>query len=417
MNGDQKYPFGKGSGVLERNNVMNYKIISFYGILAIIIGVIVGAVDTVFGRMLIAITEYRDARPQFLLPFLALAGLVIVFAYQKFGKNTVKGMGLVFSAGNTQEEEIPKRMIPLVVGGTWLTHLFGGSAGREGVAVQIGATVGHTFGKRLPFYDAKRIMLVTGMAAGFAGLFETPIAATFFALEVLAVGRIDYQSLFPAAIGAFVASYTSHFLGLEKFTHSLDAEIAMDLPLVMKLLVLGIVFGVVGGFFAKALADTKKWLSERLTNPYRRIFFMGLGLSVVLMLLQTGRYSGLGTNLINASFHNEAIHGYDWILKAVLTILTLAAGFQGGEVTPLFSIGASLGYWLAPFLGLPTEFVAALGYASVFASATNTFMAPIFIGAEIFGYAYLPYFFTVVGIAYVFNNNRSIYTGQLNNFI
>jgi H+/Cl- antiporter ClcA len=140
-------------------------------------------------------------------------------------------------------------------------------------------------------------------------------------------------------------------------------------------------------------------------------------LSAILLVLQMGRYSGLGTNLINASFHNEAIHGYDWILKAVLTILTLAAGFQGGEVTPLFSIGASLGYWLAPFLGLPTEFVAALGYASVFASATNTFMAPIFIGAEIFGYAYLPYFFTVVGISYVFNNNRSIYTGQLNNFI
>ena len=194
-----------------------YQEILFYGIAAILMGILVGALDALFGEVLILITQFRGQHIAVLLPFLAVAGLTIVYVYQKFGKNSSKGMGLIFSAANRQDEEIPKRLVPLVIGGTWLTHLFGGSAGREGVAVQIGATVGHTFGKKLPFQDSKKILLIAGMAAGFAGLFQTPIAATFFALEVLMVGVIEYRALFPAALSAFVASYTSHLLGLENF--------------------------------------------------------------------------------------------------------------------------------------------------------------------------------------------------------
>jgi H+/Cl- antiporter ClcA len=132
----------------------------------------------------------------------------------------------------------------------------------------------------------------------------------------------------------------------------------------------------------------------------------------LLLLLHKGRYAGLGVNLIEASFFNEKIYGYDWLLKFLLTILTLSAGFQGGEVTPLFSIGASLGAIISPILRLPTEFAAALGYIAVFGSATNTIIASIFIGAEVFGYDYLPYFFIVSSISYVFNGNNSIYSSQ-----
>lgn len=255
-------------------------------------------------------------------------------------------------------------------------------------------------------------MLITGMAAGFGGLFETPFAATFFALEVLVVGKLEYLALFPALIAAFVASYVSHFLGLEKFSINLDVAVTMDSQTIFKMIILGMVFGVVGGLFAYILGYSKQFIGNKIPDLSKRIFFVGILISFLLLIFHMGRYSGLGTNLIAASFSGESIYGYDWLIKFLLTILTLATGFQGGEVTPIFSIGASLGVWLAPLFGLPVEFVAALGYASVFSSATNTLIAPALIGAEVFGFNYLPYFLLTVCISYIFNGNHSIYKGQ-----
>ncbi|MFR2649442.1 MAG: chloride channel protein, partial [Blautia coccoides] len=179
-----------------------------------------------------------------------------------------------------------------------------------------------------------------------------------------------------------------------------------------RFLLLGILFGVVGGAFAWTLKYMKNILASHWKQPVIRIFIMGLILSVLLLLLYKGRYAGLGANLIHASFYGEEILSYDWILKFLLTVLTLAAGFQGGEVTPLFSIGASLGVVAGPILGVPSEIAAALGYAGVFGSATNTFLAPVLIGTEVFGSAYLPHFFLVCAFAYLFNLNKSIYSLQ-----
>jgi H+/Cl- antiporter ClcA len=250
------------------------------------------------------------------------------------------------------------------------------------------------------------------MGAGFAGLFQTPIAAMFFALEVMMAGTLMYRALFPCMIASFVASYTSHTLGLEKFSVELKIAVDLDPMIIGKLIALGILFGMVGGVFAYLLKWCKEFLSKYLTNPIWKVFLIGCSLSILLLLMYQGRYSGLGTNLIGASFHSETIYSYDWILKLVLTILTLSAGFQGGEVTPLFSIGATLGVAVASIIGLPLELAAALGYAAVFGSATNTLLAPIFIGVEVFGYEYLPYFVVSAAVAYVFNGNKSIYTSQ-----
>ncbi|WP_185938036.1 chloride channel protein, partial [Enterococcus avium] len=184
---------------------------------------------------------------------------------------------------------------------------------------------------------------------------------------------------FPALIAAFVASYVSHFLGLEKFSINLDVAVTMDSQTIFKMIILGMVFGVVGGLFAYILGYSKQFIGNKIPDLSKRIFFVGILISFLLLIFHMGRYSGLGTNLIAASFSGESIYGYDWLIKFLLTILTLAAGFQGGEVTPIFSIGASLGVWLAPLFGLPVEFVAALGYASVFSSATNTLIAPALI--------------------------------------
>lgn len=383
------------------------------GATAIPIGLIVGAIDAVFGRTLLAIGSFRDAHLALLVPFLALAGLAIVFCYKKWGKNTGRGMSLVFDVGHGREESISLRLVPLIMGGTWATHLFGGSAGREGVAVQIGATVSHWIGRKLPFKHPGNTFLLIGMAAGFAGLFRTPLAATVFALEVLVAGRLEYRALFPALIASLVASATSGALGLEKFEVALTATVALDATGIARLAILGVVFGIVGGAFAWCLAHAKTLAGRLAPNPYVRIGVIGATLSILLFALWQGRYCGLGTNLISAAFANGAtIYSWDWIAKFILTIVTLAAGYQGGEVTPLFSIGASLGVAISGLVGIDPLLCAALGYAATFGGATNTLLAPIFIGCEVFGFSYLPAFFIVCAVAYLFNMDKSIYTLQ-----
>lgn len=291
-------------------------------------GIAVGAVDAVFGRVLLYLGAVRDAHTAWFLPFLGLIGALMAWAYKRYVAGCENGMGMVFEAGHAEREAIPLRLVPFVICATWLTHLFGGSAGREGVAVQLAAA---------PEWSA---------------------------------------------------------------------ELALELT------ALGIVFGLTGAAFAFCLKRAKKLAQNRLKNPVLRALVMGVALSPVLYLLYRGRYCGLGTNLINASLAGEPIYAWDWALKLALTVLTLSAGFQGGEVTPLFSIGASLGAALAGLLGLPAAFCAALGYAAVFGSATNTLLAPALIGAEAFGWAAAPHFFAVCALSYAVNGGRPIYSGQ-----
>lgn len=380
-------------------------------LIALPLGLAIGAMDALFGRVLLAVTTFRMAHVYSLLPFLGLVGVGIVWCYQKVGGTSGKGMTLLFEAGHGYTQDIPLRLIPLVMVSTWLTHLFGGSAGREGVAVQIGGTLAHSIGKRLPIPNAGKQLLLTGMAAGFAGLFRTPIAATFFALEVLTAGVLEYSALLPALVASFSASACSGLLGLEKFTVALTDQVAFSAPLVGKLLLFGLVFGMAGGLFAFVLHKLKALFAQYLPNPLLRIFLFGVLVSGFSLLCWEGRYSGLGTNLIAMSF-DSGIFSWDFALKWIFTVVTLAAGFQGGEVTPLFSIGASLGVLLGTLCGLPTAFVAALGYAAVFGSASNTLLAPMLIGGEVFGFAYLPYFFVVCAVAYLCNGGSCIYPLQ-----
>ena len=396
-------------------------------IAAVVLGAVVGALTAVFGQVLLAVSALRDANPIYWIPGLALIGVVIVLGYQKFGKGTERGMDMIFGVAHGKESEIPLRMIPMVAVSTWLTHLFGGSAGREGVAIQIGATLGHNISKKIHIENAGKILLIAGMAAGFAGLFQTPLAAIALSLEVLLVGYLNLSALLPATVAAFTAYKVSEMLGLEKFSVNLNAlfpdwnvagllwnENGLDIHFVLKLALLGILFGIVGGGFAKLLSLAKKLFANKLPNPLKRIAFVGIALSALILLFWQGRYAGLGTNLIDMSFAASAqdatsIYACDWILKFVLTIVTVAVGFKGGEVTPLFAIGATFGTWAAAMVGVPLPLAAALGYAAVFGGATNTLFAPIFIGTEIFGFDTLPAFFIVCVVAFVCNGGQSIY--------
>lgn len=377
--------------------------------LAILIGISVGILDTLFGKVLLLVSRQREAHFYALIPFLALAGLGILLLYRKFSLESAGGMDLIFETSKVDREHIPKGLIPLVMVSTWITHLFGGSAGREGVAMQLGASISHSLGHRIKGPSHSTLFLLIGMAAGFAGLFQTPLAASFFAIEILIAGAIFWSAFLPIFTAAFVASTTSHLLGLEKFSFPLSSSIGFSPSLLLKLIALGLLLGLGGRFFTTLLHYAKQWVVKRIKNPFHRIFLLGLLLSFLMLILPMDRYSGLGTNLISASFSGEGIFAYDWLLKLLLTIITLSAGFQGGEVTPLFAIGASLGILLGNFLGLPLLLAAALGYAALFGSATNTLIAPVLIGAEVFGYANLPYFALVCTLAYGVNGNHSIY--------
>ena len=242
-----------------------------------------------------------------LIPFLALSGVFIAFCYLKFGGKSSKGMNLIFEVGHGEEEVIPIRLIPFIISGTWITHLFGGSAGREGVAVQIGATF-PIAGKKIPLKNSSHIFLVTGMAAGFAGLFQTPLAAVFFAMEVLVAGALEYQALLPAVTAAFTASMTSHFLGLEKFSFALTAEMNLNLPDMGKADPgRDSVWNSGRGFCLGAeiyKSETRQDL-EPAGYPY---LLYGTYNKHAAAFTLPGRYAGLGTNLNPYKFYGGEIY-------------------------------------------------------------------------------------------------------------
>lgn len=379
--------------------------------ISIAIGVIVSGLDVLFGRVLLwLIATSHELRPWIFL-LLGPAGLIFMFFFLRYGKESVQGMNLVFKAGHGEDVEIPKRLVIFVTVGTWITHFFGGSAGREGVAIQIGGTIGQWFGSLSKRIDHREFVVI-GMAAGFSGLFQTPIAAIFFALEVLVVGRMRYQVLIPTLVASFISSSLSHLLGLEKFHFEIVPDISITPIVFVKLVICGILFGLCGALFVYLLKKGKQLTQRVIPSPMLRILIVGALVGLLILLFFNGRYASLGMNLIEGTFSSEAIYRYDWLLKLLLTVITLSAGFQGGEVTPLFAIGTTFGVALASVLGLPVLLIAALGYASVFGSATNTILAPIFIGAEVFGYETLPFFFIACAFSYAFNFNQSIYGQQ-----
>ena len=284
-----------------------------------------------FGDISDKLSAIRDANPLYFIPALAIGGAAIVFAYKKWGRWTERGMDQVFAVGLNKESDFPLVSIPMAAVSTWLTQLFGGSAGREGAAMQIGSALSYNISKKLPFENAAHVMLVTGLAAGFAGIFQAPMAATAFALEVLLVGHLELGALLPAAAAAFTACKVSSMLGFHKFSVDLSSlldasgfsasiftnEGALDGKFLVKLALMGVLFGIVGGGFAKLLGLSQNFFAKKFPNNIKRIAIMGVGISALLLVFFQGRYAGLGTNLLDLSFGINAagIAGYDWILK------------------------------------------------------------------------------------------------------
>ncbi len=408
-----------------REKMLKWLATPTFVVIGIILGAVIGALTACFGDISDRLSVIRDTNPLYFIPALALGGAAIAFAYKKWGRWTERGMDQVFAVGLNKETDFPLVSIPMAAVSTWITQLFGGSAGREGAAMQIGSALSYNISKKLPFENSAHIMLVTGLAAGFAGIFQAPMAATAFALEVLLVGHFELAALMPAAAAAFTACKVSSMLGFHKFSVDLNSlldasgfsasvftnEGSLDGNFLVKLALMGVLFGIVGGGFAKLLGLSHDFFAKKFPNSIKRITIMGVGISVLLLVFFQGRYAGLGTNLLDMCFGVNAagIAGYDWILKFALTILTLSAGFVGGVVTPLFAIGATFGVFVAGMFGMPIALAAALGFVAVFASASNTLWAPILIAGEIFGFNCLPAFFIVCTVAYICNGGQSIY--------
>lgn len=376
-----------------------------------LIGLVMGMLSAFFLKSLDAVTQIRLDH-SWLLFLLPISGAVFAFLYNKYGGNAIRGNNLVIEQANGEAENIPLRLIPLTLFGTITTHLFGGSVGREGTAVQMGGTVANAIGRIFQLDKMEReIIIISGISAGFSSVFGTPLAGTIFGLEVLVIGRLRSDGLFPSFFAAFFANFVTESFGVTHAHYTMGLIPDWSVSLFVKLMIAGICFGIVGWLFSRSIVFLKKKYTKWFGNVVLRNFIGGAIVVATAFILQTQRYLGLSLPLLKDAFNGES-YGVDFLGKLLFTVLSLGAGFQGGEVTPLFEIGATLGSSLAVILHVSVPFLTGLGFIGVFSGATNTPIACFIMGIELFGSEAALFFFMICLISYMCSGNAGIYSAQ-----
>lgn len=385
---------------------------------------LVGTACAAFLWSLDIATRARFAHP-WLLYLLPLGGGAIGLLYHGFGRAVEGGNNLIVEQIHEPGGGVPLRMAPLIFLGTVVTHLFGGSAGREGTAVQLGGSLASAVGKLFRLDDdGMRVLLMAGIAAGFGAVFGTPLAGAVFALEVLAMGRVEYEALVPCLIAAVLGDWTCSLWGIHHtayqigYLHDAVGKVGIDPLLLFKTAVAGVCFGLAGLVFAEAnhglSARFKRWIGFAPLRPV----VGGVLIVALVFALGTRDYLGLGVSSPDPSaativgFFTHPADYRSWALKMLFTVVTLSTGFKGGEVTPLFFIGAALGSALAGVLGAPVSLFVGLGFVAVFAGAANTPLACTIMGIELFGATHGVYIAMACFIAYLCSGHSGIYLSQ-----
>jgi H+/Cl- antiporter ClcA len=377
-----------------------------------LVGVACGIASAIFLHALEWATGYRNAHES-LVYALPLAGLAVGVIYDRWGQPIRGGNNLVIDTVHEDSPQIPYRMGPMVLIGTVVTHLFGGSAGREGTAVQMGGSladlIAHRFGAKRA---GRRQLLAAGIAGGFGSVFGTPIAGTIFGLEVVAVGRMEYDALFPALVASVVGDFVTQRLGIKHTAYPAPAPLAMSPLLLGKWIVFGLAIAATSIAFVELTHRLKKLLEKRVPWLPLRMMLGGLALVAMWKIVGTSDYLGLGVPMIVRSFTDPHLPWFAFAAKLAFTVVTLAAGFLGGEVTPLFFVGAALGNVLGRGLGIPIDLAAGVGMAALFAAAANTPIALSLMAIELLGAQVAPHVVTVAVVAYLMSGHRGIYPAQ-----
>ena len=379
-------------------------------LLAILLGVILGFVGAAFYKLLGLSTDFRMMHPWIIL-LLPAAGLLIAVLYYFIGDIQDPGTNLVLESVYAREK-LPPQMAPLIFVCTIITHLFGGSAGREGAALQIGGSIATTISDKLHLNVKDRdIMIMCGMSASFSAIFGAPLAATIFSIEVVSVGVMQYAALLPCIISALIAHGIAGHLLDQNLDIAVTAVPSFGVGSALEIALLAILCALISMAFCILLRQTGRAYRHFFQNPFLRFFIGGCVVVAVTFMFGTQDYNGLSIGLLTGSF-NGTVPAYAFIFKIILTVLTIGAGYKGGEIVPSFVIGATFGNLFGSLLGLSPSLCAAVGMGAVFCGVTNSPIASLLICFELFGFEGMPYYLLAIAISYTFSGYYGLYSGQ-----
>lgn len=371
--------------------------------------VVMGVISFVFLKMLGLSSVFREYFP-YCIWFLPLSGMLTAFVYKKYGGESSKGNNLIIQSAN-EGVKVPKRLAVLTFFFTLLTHFSGGSAGREGTAVQIGGALTSNVADKFGFKKRTENYHLGGLSSAFGSVFGTPLAGAFFGMEVCCIGQLSASAVIPCFLSSYLANAVTLLLGATHEVHTIASVPNFDFKLILIFVSASVFFGLLGKLFALAVKYLKLLYAKIFKNTVLSAFAGSVVVTLLIILLNLNKYEGLSTWQQTTAFEGNA-NWYDMPVKFILTVLTLGAGFQGGEVTPLFDIGASFGGWYANLFGIEPSFLAAIGLICVFGSAANTPITTIMLGIELFGAEAAPYFVFASLISFIASGKSGIYSSQ-----